>query len=62
MCLFDAPDGFFFAAGTYRFTLTADRVVAAEGLRAVFTVTIGPDDITFLDEPGTNRFLAFPII
>lgn len=61
VCLFDAPDGFFFATGTYTFTLTADRVVAADGLRAVFTVTIGPDDIMFLDEPGTNRFLAFPI-
>ena len=61
VCLFDAPDGFFFAAGTYRFTITADRVVAADGLQASFTVTIGPDHIAFLDEPGTNRFLAFAI-
>lgn len=59
--LFDAPDGFFFAAGTYTFTLMADRVVAADGLRATFTVTISADDITFLDESGTNRFLTFPI-
>ena len=61
VCLFDAPEGFFFAAGTYTFALTADRVVAGDGLRATFSVTIDPEDITFLDEPGTNRFLAFPI-
>lgn len=61
VCLFDAPDGFFFAAGTYSFAFEADRVVAGQPLQSNFTVTITPEQIAFLDEPGTNRFLAFPI-
>lgn len=61
VCLFDAPDGFFFAPGTYTFTLSANRIVASAPLQATFSVTVSPDDIAFLDEPGTSRFLAFPI-
>jgi len=61
VCLFDAPDGWFFGAGTYSFTLSAARVVAGDPLEARFAVTIAAEDIVFLDAPGTNRFLAFPI-
>jgi hypothetical protein len=61
VCLFDAPEGFFFAPGTYTFTLSANRIVASAPLQATFSVTISPENIAVLDEPGTNRFLAFPI-
>ena len=36
LALFAAPHGWFFAAGTYQFTLTADRVVAGSALSATF--------------------------
>ena len=38
VCLFDAPDGFFFAPGTYTFTLSANRIVASAPLQATFSV------------------------
>jgi hypothetical protein len=59
--LFQAPAGFFFGAGTYTFTLSADRVVAAAPLAASFRVTLSADQIAFLEEPNTQRFLALPL-
>jgi hypothetical protein len=59
--LFEAPPGWFFAAGPYEFTLRADRVVAGSPLTATFSVTLTAEDIAFLDEPGPDKFLEFPV-
>ena len=59
--LFEAPHGWFFAAGTYQFTLSADRVVAGSALSATFSVTLTADNVAFLDQPGPDKFLEFPI-
>jgi hypothetical protein len=61
LCLFDAPDGWFFAPGTYTLTLLGHRVVVAEPVRATFSLTLGAEDIAFLDGPGGDQFLSFPI-
>ena len=61
LSLFDAPDGWHFAPGTYLFTLTAERVVTNEQLRATFDLTLSAEDIAFLDGPGPEQFLAFSI-
>jgi hypothetical protein len=61
LALFQAPPGWFFAARTYRLTLTADRVVAGSPLTASFSVDLTADNIAFLDQPGPDRFLEFPI-
>jgi hypothetical protein len=60
LAVFDAPAGWFLAAGTYDFTLEADRVMASEPLRASFTVTITPEQIGFLNTVP-EHFLAYPI-
>jgi hypothetical protein len=59
--LFEAPRGWFFAAGTYRFTLTADRVVAASPLIAEFEVTLSQADIDVIDQPGPELFVTLNI-
>ena len=61
LALFQAPAGWFFREGPYRFTLEADRVVAGSPLRATFEVSLGASDMAILDAPGPERFLAFPI-
>ena len=61
LALFEAPHGWFFAASTYQFTLTADRVVAGSPLSATFKVTLTADNVTFLDQPGPDKFLELPI-
>ncbi len=61
LCLFDAPDGWFFAPGTYTFTLTAHRVVASEPVRATFSITLTAENVAFFDAPGPDQFLAFPL-
>lgn len=61
VCLFDAPAGWYFEPGTYRFSVVADRVVAPEALVATFQVTIRPEDLAVLDAPGPDRFLAFAL-
>jgi hypothetical protein len=61
LCLFDAPDGFFFGPGTYRFRLVADRVVAGQPLLGEFSLALNAEVIAFLDEPGTSRFVGLPI-
>lgn len=61
LCLFEAPDGWFFRPGTYTFTLTAHRVVASEPIRATFSLTLTAENIAFLDAPGPDQFLAFPL-
>ena len=61
LALFGAPSGWFFAAGTYQFTLSADRVVAGSPLSATFSVNLTAENIAFLDQPGPDKFLEFPI-
>jgi hypothetical protein len=61
LAVFQAPQGWFFREGTYRFTLEADRVVSSDPLRASFEVTLDAEDMAFLDAEGPERFLAFPI-
>jgi hypothetical protein len=61
LALFQAPPGWFFGAGSYQFTLTADRVVAGSPLTATFGVTLTADNVAFLDQPGADKFLEFPI-
>jgi hypothetical protein len=61
LALFQAPRGWFFAEGTYTFTLQAQRVVAGAPLTASFDVTIDADDLAALSSTESDRFLAFPI-
>ncbi len=61
LALFEAPHGWFFAAGTYEFTLAAERVVAGSALNATFSVTLTADNLAFLEQPGPDKFLEFPI-
>jgi hypothetical protein len=61
LALFQAPRGWFFGEGTYRFTLEAQRVVADMPLTASFEVTIDEDDLAALSSTESDRFLAFPI-
>ena len=60
--LFEAPKGWYFGAGTYQFTLNADRVVAGTPLTATFTVTLTADDVAFLDQPGPDQFITLSIV
>jgi hypothetical protein len=61
LSLFQGPQGWHLASGTYRFTLEADRFAVSEPLRASFDVTLGPDEMEILDAPGPERFLAFTV-
>ncbi len=61
LSLFDAPDAWFFQPGEYTFTLLAERVVTGEPLTGAFSLTITADNVAFLDQPGPERFLTFPI-
>jgi hypothetical protein len=61
LSLFDAPDGWFFQPGDYTFRLIADRVVTGQPLADEFRLTITAENVAFLDQPGTERFLTFPI-
>ena len=61
LSLFDAPNGWFFAPGSYTFVVAADRVVVGQPLSAQFGLTLTPENVAFLDQPGTDRFLTFPI-
>lgn len=58
---FDAPDGWFFSLRTYTFALTAQRVVPSEPVRGMFSVTLSAENLAFLDTPGSDQFLAFPL-
>ena len=61
LSLFDAPNGWFFAPGSYTFEVAADRVVVGQPLSAEFGLTLTAENIEFLDQPGPDRFLTFPI-
>ena len=61
LSLFDAPDGWFFQPGEYTFSLLADRVVTGQPLTGEFSLTITAENVAFLDQPGPERFLTFPI-
>lgn len=61
LSLFDARDGWFFQPGEYTFRLVADRVVTGQPLSAEFRLTISAENVAFLDQPGPERFLTFPI-
>jgi hypothetical protein len=60
LALFEAPAGWFFRAGSYDFTLAADRVMASAPLRGTFSVTIVPAEAAVLDAVP-ERFLPYPI-
>jgi hypothetical protein len=60
VAVFDAPAGWFLTAGSYEFTLQADRVMASEPLRATFHVTIEPAQMDILNAVP-EQFLAYPI-
>jgi hypothetical protein len=59
--LFEAPRGWFFGLGTYRLTLTAERVVAGSPLVDNFEFTLSQADIDTLEQPGPDRFITLPI-
>jgi len=59
LCIYDAPDGFFFGPGTYRFRLVADRVVAGQPLIGEFSVSISAQEIQQLD--AADIFLVYSI-
>ena len=61
LSLFQAPSGWFFTPGTYTITLTANRVVAAAPVTGQVTLTLSADNVTFLDQPGTDKFLTLPV-
>jgi len=61
LAVFQAPEGWFFREGPYRFTLEAQRVVASSPLRASFEVALDAEDMAVLDAAGPERFLAFDI-
>jgi hypothetical protein len=61
LALFQAPAGWFFREGPYRFTLEAERVVSGTPLSAEFEVTLDGDDMAVLDASGPERFLSFEI-
>jgi hypothetical protein len=59
--LFQAPAGFFFAAGTYTLTLSADRVVAGSPLSATFRMTLTDEHIAAIDPADARRFVSVAI-
>ena len=61
LSVFVAPSGWFFAPGTYTFTLTAERVVVSEPVMGSFQVVISADDIALLDQPGPDKFLELAV-
>lgn len=61
LSLFQAPSGWFFAAGTYTLTLTANRVVASAPVTGQVTMTLSADNVTFLDQPGPDKFLMLTV-
>jgi len=61
LSLFQAPNGWFFTPGTYTFSLTATRVVADSPVTGEVTLTLSADDVSFLDQPGTDKFLTLPV-
>lgn len=61
LALFQGPDGWFLAAGTYEAELEASRVVASSPIRVSFEVVVSDDDIEFLESSGGNSFLSLPI-
>jgi hypothetical protein len=61
LSLFRAPEGWFFAPGTYSFRLLADRVVVSAPVSGQFSVDLSADNVAFLDQPGPDQFLALPV-
>ncbi len=61
LSLYDAPEGWHFAPGSYSITLVADRVVTGQPLRDEFTITLSAENVAFLDQPAPEQFLTFPI-
>lgn len=61
LALFEGPDGWLLEAGRHRIELVADRVVAADPLRATFEIELSDEDIAFLADADGTQFLAIPI-
>jgi hypothetical protein len=61
LALFQGPDGWFLEPGDYEVELIATRVVASDGLRATFELTITEEQIAFLDEADGGQFLTLTV-
>jgi hypothetical protein len=61
LSLFEAPDGWHFAPGTYNVRVVADRVVTGQPLIDEFLLTLSPENVAFLEQPGPEQFLPLPI-
>ena len=60
ICVYRARPGWFLQADTYRFTLTADRVVASDALVGSLSVTVRPEDLAVLNAVP-EQFLTYPV-
>jgi hypothetical protein len=61
LSLFSAPRGWFFAPGTYRFRLVADRVITDSQLAGEFQVSLSQADLDILEQPGPEQYITLPI-
>ena len=59
--LFIGPGDWLFEAGTYRITLLAERMTAAQPLAESVEIVFTPDNVTYLNEAAGTRFLTFPV-
>jgi hypothetical protein len=59
--LFIGPRDWFFAAGTYEITLTADRISAAQQLVGSVRVTLTEEEVAFINNSQGQQFLIFPV-
>ena len=61
LSLFEAPDGWHFTPGTYNVRVIADRVVTGRPLVDDFQLTLSPENLAFLEQPGPEMFLPLPV-
>jgi hypothetical protein len=61
LSLFSAPPGWFFAPGSYRFRVVAERVITDSQLVGEFRLTLTQADLDLLEQPGPDQFLTMPI-
>jgi hypothetical protein len=59
--LFIGPRDWSFEAGTYRITLTADRITVAEALVASVEVELDAESLAFINQSEGSQFLIFPV-
>jgi hypothetical protein len=59
--LFIGPRDWFFEAGTYEVTVTADRISGAQQLVGSVRVTLNEEQIAFINNSQGQQFLIFPV-